>query len=440
MHEGTGDRARPAVQVLVAAPHRPVHAPVVHPQRQVPRRVREVPRHHGADAAAGRGDGLDVEVLPAVVVHGAQQHQRHPGAVLLEEGDDVVAAQPVLAGPRCQPEHRRVGIEAVQRGLAAHRVAVGRERRVLDDDRVPVRGRPVEADHQQVQVDGQRVHRDDLARPRADQARRGLPKQLVIAQPRPARFGVPVDRQLVPIGHQFVDPIADLARLQAQRVAGQIGRRGVATARRRRDEELVPSTGIGICGIELTRPDLRQGSHTCSISSGQFRSAAVYAFWPTEPGHGGPPRRSSQVTAARLAGVDVGLEVADDRLRRRTKGFARSPCVSEGEPCPSRRPSISRSGSRKTNSCSSPPVNNKILYPVTSDFIVQVVGGPNQRTDFHVDPYEEWFYQIRGNMHVNVMTRTASGRRCTSARATSGCCRGTCRTRRSGPSRARSAS
>ena len=32
-----------------------------------------------------------------------------------------------------------------------------------------------------------------------------------------------------------------------------------------------------------------------------------------------------------------------------------------------------------------------------------VVGGPNQRSDFHVDPYEEWFYQVRGNMHVNVV-------------------------------------
>ncbi|MGX1549375.1 hypothetical protein ACWIFN_44315, partial [Streptomyces adustus] len=39
-----------------------------------------------------------------------------------------------------------------------------------------------------------------------------------------------------------------------------------------------------------------------------------------------------------------------------------------------------------------------------SDFIVQIVGGPNQRTDFHVDPYEEWFYQLKGNMHVNIMT------------------------------------
>jgi 3-hydroxyanthranilate 3,4-dioxygenase len=51
-----------------------------------------------------------------------------------------------------------------------------------------------------------------------------------------------------------------------------------------------------------------------------------------------------------------------------------------------------------------PPVNNKQLFPTGDDFIVMVVGGPNQRTDFHVDPYEEFFYQIKGNMHVNVMT------------------------------------
>jgi 3-hydroxyanthranilate 3,4-dioxygenase len=51
-----------------------------------------------------------------------------------------------------------------------------------------------------------------------------------------------------------------------------------------------------------------------------------------------------------------------------------------------------------------PPVNNKEMFPGGSDFIVQVVGGPNQRTDFHVDPYEEFFYQVKGNMHVNLMT------------------------------------
>lgn len=51
-----------------------------------------------------------------------------------------------------------------------------------------------------------------------------------------------------------------------------------------------------------------------------------------------------------------------------------------------------------------PPVANKEMFPGGSDFIVMVVGGPNARTDYHVDPYEEVFYQIKGSMHVDLMT------------------------------------
>jgi 3-hydroxyanthranilate 3,4-dioxygenase len=50
-----------------------------------------------------------------------------------------------------------------------------------------------------------------------------------------------------------------------------------------------------------------------------------------------------------------------------------------------------------------PPVGNKQVFPTGEDFLVMVVGGPNARTDFHVDPYEEFFYQIQGNMHVKTM-------------------------------------
>lgn len=50
-----------------------------------------------------------------------------------------------------------------------------------------------------------------------------------------------------------------------------------------------------------------------------------------------------------------------------------------------------------------PPVNNKVLHPDNSDFIVQVVGGPNQRTDFHYEPYPEWFYQLKGDMYVDIV-------------------------------------
>lgn len=51
-----------------------------------------------------------------------------------------------------------------------------------------------------------------------------------------------------------------------------------------------------------------------------------------------------------------------------------------------------------------PPVNNKEMYSGSSNLITMVVGGPNQRTDFHFEPYEELFYQIKGNMHVNIQT------------------------------------
>jgi len=53
-----------------------------------------------------------------------------------------------------------------------------------------------------------------------------------------------------------------------------------------------------------------------------------------------------------------------------------------------------------------PPVGNAQLWPGT-DFIVTVVGGPNQRTDFHDDPYEEFFWQFRGNAYLNVMENGA---------------------------------
>lgn len=49
-----------------------------------------------------------------------------------------------------------------------------------------------------------------------------------------------------------------------------------------------------------------------------------------------------------------------------------------------------------------PPVCNKQIWEGT-DFIVQVVGGPNSRLDFHDDPYEEFFYQLRGNISLRTM-------------------------------------
>ena len=48
-----------------------------------------------------------------------------------------------------------------------------------------------------------------------------------------------------------------------------------------------------------------------------------------------------------------------------------------------------------------PPVSNKLLFEDTG-MVVQVVGGPNQRVDFHDDPVEEFFYQLKGDMVLKI--------------------------------------
>ena len=44
-----------------------------------------------------------------------------------------------------------------------------------------------------------------------------------------------------------------------------------------------------------------------------------------------------------------------------------------------------------------PPVCNKKVFE-GDDFIVMVVGGPNNRKDYHVDEGPEFFYQLEGEM------------------------------------------
>lgn len=46
-----------------------------------------------------------------------------------------------------------------------------------------------------------------------------------------------------------------------------------------------------------------------------------------------------------------------------------------------------------------PPVANKEMFP-ESEFIYQIVRGPNARNDFHIDPGDEIFYQLAGDIVV----------------------------------------
>ncbi|MFT3810146.1 MAG: 3-hydroxyanthranilate 3,4-dioxygenase [Micropepsaceae bacterium] len=49
-----------------------------------------------------------------------------------------------------------------------------------------------------------------------------------------------------------------------------------------------------------------------------------------------------------------------------------------------------------------PPVGNQQVFK-DAGLMVTVVGGPNQRADFHDDPVEEFFYQLKGDMVLKVV-------------------------------------
>jgi 3-hydroxyanthranilate 3,4-dioxygenase len=56
------------------------------------------------------------------------------------------------------------------------------------------------------------------------------------------------------------------------------------------------------------------------------------------------------------------------------------------------------------------PGNNCRVWEPFGGYIVQAVSGPTERTDYHLAPYYEYFYQYRGDMYVNLMTEEGSAR------------------------------
>jgi 3-hydroxyanthranilate 3,4-dioxygenase len=55
-----------------------------------------------------------------------------------------------------------------------------------------------------------------------------------------------------------------------------------------------------------------------------------------------------------------------------------------------------------------PPVGAERIWK-DSEFLIMIVGGPNARRDFHLDPSDEFFYQLEGDMVLEYID--AAGKR-----------------------------
>ncbi|KAF2201462.1 3-HAO-domain-containing protein [Delitschia confertaspora ATCC 74209] len=56
-----------------------------------------------------------------------------------------------------------------------------------------------------------------------------------------------------------------------------------------------------------------------------------------------------------------------------------------------------------------PPINNHCIYR-TPTITVMLVGGPNARTDYHINSTPEYFYQYRGSMLLKIVDTDGSFR------------------------------
>src|SRR4029450_6925295 len=78
------------------------------------------------------------------------------------------------------------------------------------------------------------------------------------------------------------------------------------------------------------------------------------------------------------------------------------------------RPLISKdlwTWTEKNKESFQPPVGNRVVWE-DSQFTAMVIHGPNARRDFHLDPYDEIFYQLKGDIVVEHLdsddTRTST--------------------------------
>ena len=165
-------------------------------QREIAGCVREIETDDATLAMRGFGNRGQVERLSGPILHAGDQHERDAGSVFVEDALDRSVGNAAARLVAVELDQRIGRIVTMESDLRFDRIAIGRKCVLLDQDRRPLGRRPIEAHHHQVQIDRQRIHRDDFARQRADERGEILAHEFVIRHPRVLAVEVRFDRKL----------------------------------------------------------------------------------------------------------------------------------------------------------------------------------------------------------------------------------------------------
>ena len=187
------DRARTGVHVFVGAPRRGVDFPVVQRQRNIARRVGEVPDHVRSNLVGCLGDPGDVEELPGAERDAGEEDAGERVPEPLDRGDGFIGREEPC-GVRGELHDRRRRVEPVHACMARRGVAVGGEGTFFGEQDRPCAMGPVEGEQEKVHVDGERVGGNHLAPVGSDDAGQGCDENLGLRGPRPIAGEVTFDR------------------------------------------------------------------------------------------------------------------------------------------------------------------------------------------------------------------------------------------------------
>src|SRR5882757_5280150 len=85
VHKAAADRTRSAIEIFVTAPHCEVDVPIMQTQRHIADGVRQIESHYTALLLRYAGDGGELKILTAEILHAGQQHRGNAGSFAFQQ-------------------------------------------------------------------------------------------------------------------------------------------------------------------------------------------------------------------------------------------------------------------------------------------------------------------------------------------------------------------